>query len=136
MVTEDDARVWTDGRYYLQAAEELGQGFELMKVPAPSAPSLCPHASLPLATALTPALCARQAESAPGIGKWLGQTQAAGAAVGVDPRFVSATQARTWQRELEGCGLTLVPMDVAAGNLVDLVWEEEGMLVQVSRRAQ
>ena len=36
MVTEDDARVWTDGRYYLQAAEELGQGFELMKVPAPT----------------------------------------------------------------------------------------------------
>ena len=32
MVTKDDARMWTDGRYYLQAEKQLEAGWTMMKM--------------------------------------------------------------------------------------------------------
>ena len=41
VVTQDDARLWTDGRYFLQAAFELeGSGIQLMKDKEPGVPSI------------------------------------------------------------------------------------------------
>ena len=31
VVTQDEARMWTDGRYWLQAGKQLGEGWTLMK---------------------------------------------------------------------------------------------------------
>lgn len=41
VVTEDEAALWTDGRYFIQAAAELsGSGIELMKQGEPETPSI------------------------------------------------------------------------------------------------
>ncbi len=41
VVTADDARLWTDGRYFVQAAKELeGSGFSLMKMGADGVPTV------------------------------------------------------------------------------------------------
>lgn len=32
LITKDEAFLWTDGRYFLQAAEELRDGWKLMRV--------------------------------------------------------------------------------------------------------
>lgn len=41
LVTDDSARLWTDGRYFLQAASQLdGSGIELMKEGEPGVPTL------------------------------------------------------------------------------------------------
>lgn len=41
LITQDDAWLWTDGRYFLQAADELrGSGISLMKMGEPGVPSI------------------------------------------------------------------------------------------------
>ena len=41
VVTETDARLWTDGRYFIQAASQLeGSGIELMKSGEPGVPKI------------------------------------------------------------------------------------------------
>eukprot|EP00871_Galdieria_phlegrea_P004242 jgi/Galph1/4819/GphlegSOOS_G3442.1 len=40
LVTEDKALLWTDGRYFIQAAQELDDNWELMKGGVPGVPSL------------------------------------------------------------------------------------------------
>ena len=41
VVTNDDARLWTDGRYFLQAADQLaGSGIALMKMGQPDVPTI------------------------------------------------------------------------------------------------
>jgi Xaa-Pro aminopeptidase len=39
VITRDDARCWTDGRYFLQAGKELGPGWTLMKAGLPETPT-------------------------------------------------------------------------------------------------
>lgn len=39
VITVDDARCWTDGRYFLQAVKELGPGWTLMKAGLPETPT-------------------------------------------------------------------------------------------------
>lgn len=44
LVTEDDARLWTDGRYFLQADQQLkGSGITLMKSGEPGVPSIAEY---------------------------------------------------------------------------------------------
>ncbi|MBR5411060.1 MAG: aminopeptidase P family protein [Clostridia bacterium] len=63
-VTADDARLWTDGRYFLQAADQLaGSGITLMKAREPGVPS---------------------------IEEWLGETLKAGQTLGFDGRTMTA----------------------------------------------
>ena len=40
MVTSDKALLWTDGRYHLQASEQLDHQWTLMKQGLPNVPSL------------------------------------------------------------------------------------------------
>lgn len=73
VVGADQARLWTDSRYYLQAEQQLdGEVFELMKTGLPEVP--------------TPAA-------------WLAE-QAKGAVVGVDPRVISLANARELRKKL------------------------------------
>lgn len=44
LVTQDEAKLWTDGRYFLQAASELsGSGIDLMKMLEPDVPTIEEH---------------------------------------------------------------------------------------------
>lgn len=39
IITQDEARLWTDGRYYLQASEQLDSNWKLMKEGLPDTPT-------------------------------------------------------------------------------------------------
>ena len=82
LVTADKALVWTDGRYFTQAAKQLaGTEWELMRMNEPGVPEL---------------------------EEWAKAHQAAlGGPIGADPRLVTLDFAAEWQRK--GCAeLTLV----------------------------
>ena len=70
VVTADKALFWTDGRYFLQAAEQLkGTGFELMKMSEPGVPDL---------------------------EDWARESKLV---VGVDPTLISLSAAEEWSRK-------------------------------------
>jgi Xaa-Pro aminopeptidase len=94
VVTADDALLWTDGRYFLQAEAQLGPGWTLMRAGTPGV-----------------------AEP----GDWLAGAVGAGGRVGVDPWCHTAAAAAALAATLADAGASLVPL-VADGNLVDAVW--------------
>ncbi|MCX4330985.1 MAG: aminopeptidase P family protein [Muribaculaceae bacterium] len=81
VVTADAAMLWTDSRYFLQAAEQLeGTGITLMKDGLPSTPS---------------------------IDEWLCTNLAEGSTVGVDGMVVSVNEVRRMQNCFSRYGITL-----------------------------
>ncbi|XP_074309094.1 aminopeptidase P1 [Silene latifolia] len=72
LVTMDDARLWTDGRYFLQAEEQLSNQWKLM----------------------------RMGED-PALEIWMSDNLPEEAAVGVDPWCVSIDTAQRWLRAFE-----------------------------------
>lgn len=94
LVTKDRALLWTDGRYYLQAEQQLGPAWELMKGDTPGVPDI-------------PEWCTKLP---------------AGARVGIDPFLHTVGNARKLQTTLERGGQKLVPL--FGGNLVDAVWHD------------
>ena len=81
VVTLTDAGLWTDSRYFLQAAEELeGSGIRLFKDKLPETPS---------------------------IADWLGSVLNAGELVGIDGWVNTAAQAAVLREDLKGHELTL-----------------------------
>lgn len=103
IVTEDQGALWTDGRYYKQAENELiahaaehgHQQWTLMKEGLPE--TLEPH-------------------------QWLSKVLPAKGKVGVDPLLISYTGWERLAQKLEGAGHKLVPI---IHNLIDQVWEEK-----------
>ena len=93
VVTQDAAALWTDGRYFLQAEKELGEGWELMRAGLPATPEM---------------------------GPWLAKQLRPGARVGIDASLHTVSGARTLLRALEAGRIELVP--VGEPNLVDVVW--------------
>ena len=94
VVTLHEAKLWTDGRYFLQANTQLaGSGIELMK---------------------------DRQTGTPTIEEWLGSTLLEGQTVGVDGRVVSVQSARRMRRRLEDNGLRLVTDE----DLVRRVWTD------------
>lgn len=95
-VTLSKAAMWTDGRYFLQAANQLsGSGIALMK----------------LGVAGTPSITA-----------WLTRQLKKGQRVGIDPRVVSCVQFARMKQELADYGIELVAVE---RNLVDLLWTDQ-----------
>lgn len=95
VVTRKEAGLWTDGRYFLQAARELkGSGIKLQKLGEPGVPS---------------------------IQAYLASTLEEGDALGVDPRVLSFETANRLRKELEAVGARLKPIDE---NAVDLLWTD------------
>jgi Xaa-Pro aminopeptidase len=94
IATGDFAGVWTDGRYYTQAGQELaGTGIELMKIPS--------GASLLYID-------------------WLAETLAQGQTVAVDARVLGLAVARLLQDALAGRGIQLrTDLD-----LLDEIWPD------------
>jgi len=93
VITTSEAALWTDGRYFLQAEQQLGPGWRLMKGGVPGTPE---------------------------ISEWLIATLPKGARVGIDPFLHTMESARKLGKDLAAKGLTLVPL--FSGNLVDGVW--------------
>lgn len=81
VVTSGAAALWTDNRYFLQAADQLsGTDYALMKVGL---------------------------EETPSIGQWLGRTLSAGAVVGVDAKCWSLAALAELRGELAPAGIAL-----------------------------
>lgn len=87
-------RLWTDGRYFLQASQQLDSScWELMKQGQPETLKL---------------------------EDWLSKYLPTGSKVGVDPQLMSISQYKALLQAFEGTTLTVVP--VQGGNLVDTIW--------------
>ncbi|KAF7720703.1 hypothetical protein EC973_006318 [Apophysomyces ossiformis] len=92
IVSEHEAALFTDGRYFLQASEELDENWILMK------------------------------QGLPGVPTWqeyLVKNLAEGSRIGLDPTLITAPDFRQLQKELEAVSSSLVPIEA---NLVDLAW--------------
>ncbi|XP_025833927.1 xaa-Pro aminopeptidase ApepP isoform X2 [Agrilus planipennis] len=83
IVTLQDARLWTDGRYYLQASQELDSNWKLMKDGLPDTPSQV----------------------------WLSKNLPQGAKIGVDPKFITYREWVSLQKHLESSGQELVSVE-------------------------
>ncbi|GIL92401.1 hypothetical protein Vretimale_6469 [Volvox reticuliferus] len=94
VVTTDAALLWTDGRYFLQAASELGPQWTLMKAGTAGCPDL---------------------------EDWLAANLPDGARVGIDPWVHTVNSVRNLRRKLEEAGKVVVPL-LSDGNLVAKVW--------------
>lgn len=100
VVTADEALLWTDSRYFLQAAEQLsGTEIKLMKDGLVSTPS---------------------------IGAWLCETLPSGSTVGVDGMLMSVAAARALRAELEASGLILT----TDFDVIDAIWSDRPALPQ------
>lgn len=93
VITARSAALWTDGRYFLQAASELaGSGITLMKLGQPGTPT---------------------------IAGWLSRQLKRGSRVGVDPRLLSGSLYRNLRNDLAKAGIDLVSVET---NLIDVLW--------------
>lgn len=95
VVTHKEALLWTDGRYYQQAAKQLDINWTLMKDGLPTTPS---------------------------IGTWLSKHMQKGHKVGVDPKLLSHRAWNPIQKELKSNECDLVPIEK---NLIDSIWETQ-----------
>lgn len=81
VITETEAGLWTDSRYFLQAAEQLqGTGIDLYKEKLPETPT---------------------------IADFLKSRLSKGDAVGIDGQVFSVSAAKTLQEKLSSCGILL-----------------------------
>lgn len=102
VVTEDEAALWTDGRYYLQAAAELsGSGIVLMR---------------------------DGEEGTPSIGRYLRERMPENSVLGFDGRAVNAAFARRLKRALSEKRVTFATDE----DLVGAVWENRPPLSKES----
>ncbi|XP_028403265.1 xaa-Pro aminopeptidase 1-like isoform X1 [Dendronephthya gigantea] len=96
IVTQSKAALWTDGRYFLQAEQQLDSNWTLMKAGQTDTPS--------------------QAD-------WLAQELPSGSLVGADPWLMSFDSWEKIRKTLKLSGVSLVK---SRENLVDVVWREFG----------
>ncbi|CAL8143709.1 unnamed protein product [Orchesella dallaii] len=93
IVTPSKALMWTDGRYFLQATQQMDSNWTLMKIGPPEVPP---------------------------PSKWLNENLPAGSYIGVDSRLYSNEEWDNLSKSLNGNGNHLVAVKE---NLVDLIWE-------------
>lgn len=82
LVTADKALLWTDGRYFTQAAAQLSEDWTLMKQYQPGVPTIEDYVHKELPSKV----------------------------VGVDPMYLSAGRARDWAEKWAAAGTTLEPV--------------------------
>jgi Xaa-Pro aminopeptidase len=92
LVLQSQALLWTDGRYFLQASEQLSSDWTLMKSGEPGVL---------------------------GMEDWLAEHLQPGQRVGVDSDLMSGAAAKGLSHKLSAKGVTLVPLGT---NLVDAAW--------------
>lgn len=87
VITENEALLWTDGRFFIQAAQQLdGTGIQLMRMREPGVPTLS---------------------------EWLG-AHCGGMRVALDGRLYSESAAEELETALQKSGASLVSMDLVA----------------------
>ncbi|XP_072019577.1 xaa-Pro aminopeptidase 1-like [Amphiura filiformis] len=99
VVTPNVALLYTDGRYFLQAEQQLDCNWELVKFTG-------------------------DPNFAVGAREWLAENLNNGARVGFDPTLMSVGDYEGYKKtfdDLVGKRITLVP--IADGNLIDLIWD-------------
>ncbi|KAJ3225791.1 hypothetical protein HK099_006189 [Clydaea vesicula] len=97
IVTLTDAALWTDGRYFLQATQQLDKNWTLMKTGLAGVPS-------------------RE--------DWLSKVLSKHQNVAVDSKLISYHEAERLQNDLKRIGeINLIPLET---NLVDLIWLKNG----------
>ncbi|CAL4085514.1 unnamed protein product [Meganyctiphanes norvegica] len=96
VVTETHQALWTDGRYFLQADDQLDCHWLLMRQGQPEVPSIV---------------------------DWLKEQLEPGAAVGADPHLIGANAWLNYKNHLAESNIT---MEGVEDNLVDLVWDSDG----------
>ncbi|XP_053548744.1 xaa-Pro aminopeptidase 1 isoform X2 [Bombina bombina] len=94
IVTEQSAAMWTDGRYFLQAAQQMDSNWTLMKMGIKETPS--------------------QED-------WLLNVLPEGSRVGVDPFLIQTDQWKSMYVSLKNGGHHLVPVQE---NLIDTIWAD------------
>ncbi|NXV40359.1 XPP1 aminopeptidase, partial [Uria aalge] len=94
IVTEQHAAMWTDGRYFLQAAHQMDNNWTLMKMGLKDTPT--------------------QED-------WLVSVLPEGSKVGVDPFIIPADQWKRMSKALRSAGHDLVPVKE---NLIDTIWPD------------
>ncbi|NWR69432.1 XPP1 aminopeptidase, partial [Centropus unirufus] len=92
IITEQHAAMWTDGRYFLQAAHQMDNNWTLMKLGLKDTPT--------------------QED-------WLVSVLPEGSKVGVDPFIIPADQWKRMSKALRSAGHDLVPVKE---NLIDTIW--------------
>ncbi|XP_077284285.1 aminopeptidase P [Arctopsyche grandis] len=95
IVTPDEALLWTDGRYYLQASTQLDSNWQLMKESLPTTLSR---------------------------DKWLVKNLPPKSNVGANPMLLSNAEWEPLQTALHKAGHTLIPVET---DLIDTVWNED-----------
>ncbi|XP_055613093.1 xaa-Pro aminopeptidase ApepP-like isoform X2 [Uranotaenia lowii] len=95
VVTEKEALLWTDGRYYQQASKQLDKNWTLMKDGQPGTL---------------------------GIDAWLAKVLQPGSKVGVDANLISTRAWNPLHCTLKSSGCELLPI---VPNLIDLVWKDQ-----------
>ena len=100
VVTDTEAGLWTDSRYFLQAAEQLqGSGIELYK---------------------------EKLAETPTIAEFLKMKLQKGDAVGIDGQVFSVLAARTLQAELSACGIELKSIN----DPFESIWQDRPSIPQ------
>lgn len=92
LASKNEAYLWTDGRYFLQASQELSSDWTLMRSGEPNVLEL---------------------------NDWLATNLKSGSVVGVDPSLMSTSQAKGLEKQLLSKGIVL---KAVAANPVDAVW--------------
>ncbi|KAJ1558962.1 hypothetical protein HK405_012561, partial [Cladochytrium tenue] len=93
-VTTTEAALWTDGRYFLQASQQLDSNWSLQKSGIVGVPTK---------------------------EEWLVKALPSGSRVGIDPTLITIAAARTLSEALSKAGQELVSV---SENLVDGIWED------------
>lgn len=102
VVTKDNAGLWTDSRYFIQAEEQLeGTGIQLFKDRLPETPS---------------------------ISEWLGSVLSKGEKVGIDGWVNSMQEAAGLRKELQTYGLELTLVE----DPFQYIWDDRPTLPQTS----
>ena len=96
LVTKDEAFLWTDGRYFLQAEQELTKEWTLMK---------------------------QGEKDVPDVKKWVRENMESGSVLGIDPNIHSVKEAEELENimRVENKG----SIKKCEKNIVDVVWEKE-----------
>jgi Xaa-Pro aminopeptidase len=96
VITTDKGGLWTDGRYFLQAEEQLkGSGIELFKMGM---------------------------EDVPKLEEWVAKELKEGQKLGIDPKLLSNDSAGRLSKTLKERG---VKLEYISSNLIDEIWEDQ-----------
>ncbi|GLD94460.1 hypothetical protein PINS_up003071 [Pythium insidiosum] len=96
LVTKDKALLWTDGRYFLQAENELSDEWTLMKSEEPGVPTL---------------------------EQWAAKNLGSDGVFAIDPYLTSVSAARNLENALKDSPVELMALHETE-NLVDLIWKD------------